>query len=136
MVLIFRRSLVGLKYMCPLGCSKSIYVTIQINNWPNKPQGCVQYRSVCKRFAKFPISSTRLLRNVCKLFRYWTRHWPNTGWYLVSRKCPRFHLVACYTNISWHNKVNYKGIRNTFDTFANPGRLLFIDTWTIQRKSV
>ncbi len=31
---------------------------------------CVQYRNICKRFAKFPISSTRLLRNVCKLFRY------------------------------------------------------------------
>ena len=26
-------------------------------------------------FAKFPISSTRLLRNVCKLFRYWTQPW-------------------------------------------------------------
>ncbi len=37
--------------------------------------GCVQYRHVCKCFAKFPISSTRLLRNVCKLFRYWTQPW-------------------------------------------------------------
>ncbi len=39
----------------------------------NRHQSCVQYWNVCKRFAKFPISSTRLLRNVCKLFRYWTQ---------------------------------------------------------------
>ena len=37
--------------------------------------GCVQYRNICKRFAKSPISSTRLLWNVCKLFRYWTQPW-------------------------------------------------------------
>ncbi len=40
------------------------------NSAPGPDNGCVQYRNVGNRFAKFPISSTRLLRNVCKLFRY------------------------------------------------------------------
>ncbi len=35
-----------------------------------KALGYVQYRNICKRSAKFPIFSTRLLRNVCRLFRY------------------------------------------------------------------
>ncbi len=31
-------------------------------DYKDKDPGCVHYRNVCKRFAKFPISSTRLFR--------------------------------------------------------------------------
>ncbi len=39
---------------------------VEVTKEDERNVGCVKYRNVCKRFAKFPISCTRLLRNVCK----------------------------------------------------------------------
>ncbi len=70
----------------------TVWAFVYILYQGNHVQGCVQYRNVCKRFAKFPTSSRWLLRNVCKLFGYWTQP-----------RCSQFLFVLRHIGL-WHSQ--------------------------------